>query len=105
MLALAIKQYWCQITLILIAAIGAMWVQSLRVELVQSQSKLSQYQYALKFQNEAIEAQRIDAERLKNLPKTVERIKTRYITVYQDIEAIKDDNATILIDRLNSFQY
>lgn len=109
---LSYLKYWKNILIALLvgAIIGVWWFKNVQIENAEAKTKeakseLMQYKTALEFLNATIEAQRIDAEKLKNLPKTIERIKDRYIVVYPEIEAIKDNNATFLLDRLNSFQY
>lgn len=113
MLTNLLIKYWREsiIGLLIATIIVGWWFKNVQIKEAEAEAEkakatLSQYVFALDFQNQAIEAQRIDAEKLKNLPKTIERIKDRYIVVYPEIEAIKEDgNATSFYNAINSFVF
>ncbi|HET8689322.1 MAG TPA: hypothetical protein VFM18_22155 [Methanosarcina sp.] len=108
-----LEQY--KITLMMIGAgiIGlsmfALYSHGKSLEIINEKLKneRDQYKTALEFQNAQILSQKADYEaKLKELPTEIEKIKTRYVTIYQQIDSIKEDgNATSFFNSVNNFHF
>lgn len=96
-------KYWREL---LIALLFFLWVTTslwLTNIIKTVENELDQYKSGLDFQNATLlnDAKKYE-EKLKQLPKEITKIKTRYVSVYDGIDNYKEDeNETKCVNALN----
>lgn len=104
---MAAIKYWREaIIALLIAVIGVlvMVVLGKNVKIANTENERDQYKSALDYQNDTLlrEGEKYEA-RLKQLPTEIEKITTRYVAVYNDIETWKGDENASDCDNAHAF--
>ena len=97
-------QYWRELIMASMAIVLA-FVLSYYPDRVRAlESERNEFKMALEFQNDALLKDKEEYERkLKELPKEIEKITTRYKVIYEDVDNWKGDiNAT---DCENSYNF
>lgn len=107
---LLLIDYWREIAMALMIVMIAMLLSYYpqRVKVVEGERY--QFETALNFQNSELLQQQLDYEvKLKELPKEITKIKTKYEVIYADIDTWKGDSNGSDCDNartfLNSFNY
>ncbi len=77
--------------------------------IVKLQETIAKRDTTIELQNSIVSINAVDRDtHMKELPKTITKIETKYQVIYKDIEAIKgDDNVTCedMVTTLNNFNY
>ncbi len=89
-------QYWRELLMASMAIVLAFVLSYYPNRVKALESERNEYKMALEFQNDALLKDKEEYERkLKELPKEIEKITTRYKVIYENIDNFKkDENET-----------